>query len=230
MFHALDLATGEPLSILEWTLDASNADPFQLDRNVSGVEQEMNYLVKLRHRNLLHHLNVRHRAAGRTRVLQILQEHVAGVNVSSLLVCEGAVADVDLVRHVAGGVLGALEFLHRNNVVHKQVGDACVYIKEDGNGCPGLGEPTKFGVGCFFCRYDQAGELQHLHAPHRSGGLVEQLLQQKGGRPEIRPFRIVLGNGKFRFRRSESRSPLDPSVGPAGLFKEVSRPNPKFRV
>lgn len=133
MFHGLDIATGEPMSILEWTFDSKNADLVQLNRNVSGVEQEMNYLVKLKHRNLLHYLNVRHRADQQTHVVQVLQEHVRGVNVSALLVCENATADVDLVRHVAGGVLGALEFLHRNNVVHKQVGDACVYIKEDGS-------------------------------------------------------------------------------------------------
>lgn len=40
--------------------------------------------------------------------------------------------DVDLIRHVFAGVLSALEFLHRNNVVHKQVADSCIHIKEDG--------------------------------------------------------------------------------------------------
>lgn len=37
-----------------------------------------------------------------------------------------------MLRYIAIGVLNALEFLHRNNVVHKDLKDSCVYIDNKG--------------------------------------------------------------------------------------------------
>lgn len=37
-----------------------------------------------------------------------------------------------MLRYIASGVLNALEFLHRNNVVHKELRDSCVFIDNNG--------------------------------------------------------------------------------------------------
>lgn len=40
--------------------------------------------------------------------------------------------DVDTLRHFASGVLSALQYLHHNNVVHKDLRDTCVHIDSAG--------------------------------------------------------------------------------------------------
>lgn len=80
VFHAIDIATGEPLSVIEWTLDAKDCDLVPIRRNISSIEQEINYLVKLKHRNLRHYLNIQHKESAEKDkcVVQILQEHLTG--------------------------------------------------------------------------------------------------------------------------------------------------------
>ena len=40
-----------------------------------------------------------------------------------------------MLRHIITGVLSALEFLHRNNVVHKELCSSCVYLSKKGIRC-----------------------------------------------------------------------------------------------
>lgn len=45
---------------------------------------------------------------------------------------ENICADIDMIRYIAIGVLNALDFLHRNNVVHKDLRDSFVFIDNKG--------------------------------------------------------------------------------------------------
>lgn len=45
---------------------------------------------------------------------------------------ENIPVDVDMLRHLATGVLEALRYLHENNVVHKDLRDTSVYIDHTG--------------------------------------------------------------------------------------------------
>jgi len=45
---------------------------------------------------------------------------------------ENIPVDVDMLRHLATGVLEALRYLHENNVVHKDLRDTSVYIDQNG--------------------------------------------------------------------------------------------------
>lgn len=40
--------------------------------------------------------------------------------------------DVELLKHIVRGVLAALDYLHRNNVVHKEIKDTCVFLNHRG--------------------------------------------------------------------------------------------------
>lgn len=45
---------------------------------------------------------------------------------------ENIPVDVDMLRHLATGVLEALRYLHENNVVHRDLRDTSVYIDQSG--------------------------------------------------------------------------------------------------
>lgn len=45
---------------------------------------------------------------------------------------ENIPVDIDILRHLAAGVLEALRYLHENNVVHKDLRDTSVYIDRTG--------------------------------------------------------------------------------------------------
>lgn len=50
----------------------------------------------------------------------------------SLFICENISVDIDMLQHIAANVLSALDFLHRNNVVHKEVSHSCIYLNNRG--------------------------------------------------------------------------------------------------
>lgn len=39
---------------------------------------------------------------------------------------------MELLKHIVRGVLSALDYLHRNNVVHKKLNDTCVFLNHKG--------------------------------------------------------------------------------------------------
>lgn len=57
---------------------------------------------------------------------------ILGLSCTSLL-NDSFPVDTDLIRHISRGVLHALEFLHRNNVVHKNISHSCIFISSNGN-------------------------------------------------------------------------------------------------
>lgn len=57
---------------------------------------------------------------------------ITGANCNALFIKENVPADVDMLRYIACGVLNALDFLHRNNVVHKELRDSCIFLDNNG--------------------------------------------------------------------------------------------------
>lgn len=123
IYSAIDLSSGELLFLVEWKFK-----DILLKNKITSIEQEFVYLSKLRHVNLVKYFNMKSEGF----VVYILQEFIVGANCNSLFIKEGISAEVDMVRYIATGVLNALEFLHRNNVVHKSLQDSCVFIDNNG--------------------------------------------------------------------------------------------------
>lgn len=57
---------------------------------------------------------------------------IIGSNCFSLFSIQNIKVDIDFLKHIAKGVLTSLEYLHRNNVVHKDIKDTNVYINDTG--------------------------------------------------------------------------------------------------
>lgn len=57
---------------------------------------------------------------------------IVGSNCASLFYIKHLTYDMELMRRIIQGALNALDYLHRNNVVHKQVDASSVYINSKG--------------------------------------------------------------------------------------------------
>lgn len=82
VYGALDTDSGEMLSVIEWLLNSeTEADFLYSQKQVASLEQEFNYLVKLKHHNLVHYLNIKHEIvlSEKKIILQMLQEFVLGM-------------------------------------------------------------------------------------------------------------------------------------------------------
>lgn len=121
----MDVNTGEIVLLSEWTVKNS--------KQLASLEQEFNYLSKLKHRNLVHYLSIESEQQSNGKILiYILKEYVNGPN-CSFFINENFTVSLQFIRCVARGVLTALDYLHRNNVVHKDIRENCVYVTEKGN-------------------------------------------------------------------------------------------------
>lgn len=146
VFAGLDMTTGELLAITEWTLkyarrktDADDsANNFELSndlqqglKQIATIEQELNHLCKLHHTNLVHYLNMKTMQDDDSIVIYILQEFVVGTTCSYFFT-DNTPVGIDMLRHLATGILSALHYLHDNNVVHKDIRDTSVHIDRSG--------------------------------------------------------------------------------------------------
>lgn len=75
----MDAESGELVIIHEWVINTrSETEHTAVQRQISSIEQEFNYLVKLNHFNLVRYLNIRHESTENKFIVQILQEAVSG--------------------------------------------------------------------------------------------------------------------------------------------------------
>lgn len=141
VYVGLDTNTGELFAIAEWSLgygtmegvqEASETTELQhCVKQIAIIEQELNHLSRLNHPNLVHYRNMKHIQDKGSVVIYVLQEFVIGTTCAFYLT-ENIPVDVDTLRHLATGVLSALQYLHQNNVVHKDLRDTSVHIDSIG--------------------------------------------------------------------------------------------------
>ncbi|XP_015183399.1 PREDICTED: eukaryotic translation initiation factor 2-alpha kinase 4 isoform X2 [Polistes dominula] len=140
-YAGLDMTSGELVVVTEWTLKYGTHKEKQEKRDItdlsygmkqiSSLEQELNHLHKLHHPNLVHYLNMKYVQDNNNIIIYILQEFVVGTSCAFFLM-ENISIDIDILRHLATGILSALQYLHENNVVHRDLRDTSVFIDHIG--------------------------------------------------------------------------------------------------
>lgn len=87
VYVGLDTDTGEMFVITEWTIETTSAtEVLQIQRQIASVDQEINYLVKLRHHNLGHYVAFKHETVDNKFIVKTLAEFVRGVHCLTLLI------------------------------------------------------------------------------------------------------------------------------------------------
>lgn len=92
----------------------------------------MNSLLKLDHPNLVHYMALSTVEKEDCLVVSLLVEHVAGINLNQSVLAHGPVP-LDRLCHYTAQLLAALDYLHSNSVVHKQLGVSSVLVDSEGN-------------------------------------------------------------------------------------------------
>lgn len=96
------------------------------------MESELNSLLKLKHPNLVHYQALICSERDDCLVVDLLAEHVPGSSLAQSL-SGGAPVPVDQLRRHAVQLVSALDYLHGNSVVHKQLGPSCVLLDAQGD-------------------------------------------------------------------------------------------------
>nr|XP_053628943.1 eIF-2-alpha kinase GCN2-like isoform X2 [Cherax quadricarinatus] len=94
----------------------------------SALEKEMSSLLRLSHRNLVHYLGMR--VINRLNEgisVYVLQKYVQGLPVKYYLDLNIPI-HLPLIKHITEGTLEALNYLHQNNVVHRDLRDSCIFL------------------------------------------------------------------------------------------------------
>nr|XP_046269330.1 eIF-2-alpha kinase GCN2 [Scatophagus argus] len=101
-------------------------------KQIHGAENEFNSLLRLDHPNLVRYTAMSTTEKEDCLVVNLLVEHVAGTNLNQSLNTNGPVP-LDKLCHYTAQLLDALDYLHSNSVVHKQLGASSVLVDSEGN-------------------------------------------------------------------------------------------------
>ncbi|KAF4083863.1 hypothetical protein AMELA_G00122190 [Ameiurus melas] len=143
VYYALNATSGEFAIVYEWILcwnkkigkfftSQEKEKIEKCKKQIHGAESELNSLMKLDHPNLVHYQALSYSEREDCLVVDLLAEHVPG---SSLAQClsAGTPLPPDQLRHHAAQLLSALDYLHTNSVVHKQLAASSVLLDAQGN-------------------------------------------------------------------------------------------------
>ncbi|CDQ71312.1 unnamed protein product [Oncorhynchus mykiss] len=138
VYNAFDATNGE-FAIYEWILRwnkkigkfFTSEEKGKIDnckKQIHGAVSELNSLLKLKHPNLVHYQALSSSERDDCLVVNLLVEHVG---VSSSL--SQSLASQTAIRLFTTQFLAALDYLHSNSVVHKQLGASSVLLDHLGN-------------------------------------------------------------------------------------------------
>lgn len=143
VYYAFNSTTGDFAVVYEWILrwnktigkfftSQEKEKIEKCKKQIHGAESELNSLMKLNHPNLVHYQALSCSERDDCLVVDLLAEHVPGSSLAQKL-SGGAPVPVDQLRHHAVQLVAALDFLHSNSVVHKQLSPSCVLLDAQGH-------------------------------------------------------------------------------------------------
>ncbi|XP_059209001.1 eIF-2-alpha kinase GCN2 isoform X2 [Centropristis striata] len=101
-------------------------------KQIHAAENEFNSLLRLDHPNLVHYMALSSTEKEDSLTVNLLVEHVAGTSLNQSLLTHSPVP-LDKLCHYTGQLLAALDYLHFNSVVHKQLGASSALVDSEGN-------------------------------------------------------------------------------------------------
>ena len=110
--------------------DETKHDEAVLLKQLTSIEQEMNSLQKMFHPNLVSYLGMSNEKLGKNVKVFIIEEFVHGTNLSFYL--RENPMDPSVLRHYAINILEALNYMHSQNIVHRDLRDTSIYMESGG--------------------------------------------------------------------------------------------------
>uniref|UniRef100_A0AAY5K5C3 eIF-2-alpha kinase GCN2 n=1 Tax=Esox lucius TaxID=8010 RepID=A0AAY5K5C3_ESOLU len=144
VYSAFDATNGEFAVLYEWILRLNkkigkfftSEERGKIDsckKQIHGAESELNSLMKLEHPNLVHYQALCSSEREDCLVVDLLVEYVAGSSSLSQSLASQTPMSLDCLRQYAVQLLAALDYLHSNSVVHKNLCASSVLLDHQGN-------------------------------------------------------------------------------------------------
>lgn len=99
-----------------------------LDSKLSAFEQEIRILSKINHKNIVKYLGA---IKSRDNCLQIVLEYCSGGSIAKMLEQYKSFSE-PIIRQYTKQILSGLEFLHFNNIIHRDIKGANILVDRDG--------------------------------------------------------------------------------------------------
>lgn len=143
VYYAFNSTSGDFAVVYEWILCwnktvgkfFTSQEKEKIDKckkQIHGAESELNSLLKLHHPNLVHYQGLSCSERDDCLVVDLLAEHVPGSSLAQNISSNSPVP-IDQLRHHAVQLVSALDYLHSNSVVHKQLNASCVLLDARGD-------------------------------------------------------------------------------------------------
>uniref|UniRef100_A0A3Q1GCR3 Eukaryotic translation initiation factor 2 alpha kinase 4 n=1 Tax=Acanthochromis polyacanthus TaxID=80966 RepID=A0A3Q1GCR3_9TELE len=143
VYYGFEAISGEFAVIYEWSLrwnkkmgkfftTQEKGKIENCKKQINGAENEFNSLLRLDHPNLVRYMALSSTEKEDCLVVNLLVEHVAGINLNQSLNTHTPVP-LDKLCHYTAQLLAALDYLHSNSVVHKQLGPSSVLVDSEGH-------------------------------------------------------------------------------------------------
>ncbi|CDO99017.1 unnamed protein product [Coffea canephora] len=128
VYMGMNIDSGELLAVKEVSIAANSASKERTQVHIRELEEEVNVLKNLSHPNIVRYLGT----AREQESLNILLEFVPGGSISSLLGKFGSFPE-SVIRMYTKQLLLGLEYLHKNNIMHRDIKGANILV--DNKGC-----------------------------------------------------------------------------------------------
>uniref|UniRef100_A0A673YNH2 non-specific serine/threonine protein kinase n=1 Tax=Salmo trutta TaxID=8032 RepID=A0A673YNH2_SALTR len=144
VYNAFDATNGEFAVVYEWILrwnkkigkfftSEENGKIDSCKKQIHGAESELNSLLKLEHPNLVHYQALSSSERDDCLVVDLLVEYVGVSSSLSQSLSSQTAIPLERLRLHTTQLLAALDYLHSNSVVHKQLGASSVLLDHQGN-------------------------------------------------------------------------------------------------
>uniref|UniRef100_A0A4W5N769 Protein kinase domain-containing protein n=1 Tax=Hucho hucho TaxID=62062 RepID=A0A4W5N769_9TELE len=144
VYNAFNATNGEFAVVYEWNLrwnkkigkfftSEENRKIDNCKKQIHGAESELKSLLKLEHPNLVHYQALSSSERDDCLVVDLLVEYVGVSSSLSQSLASQTAIPLERLRLLTTQLLAALDYLHSNSVVHKQLGASSVLLDHQGN-------------------------------------------------------------------------------------------------
>ncbi|CAB3382831.1 Hypothetical predicted protein [Cloeon dipterum] len=142
VYAGQDINSGELVIVSQWSMkcpglkrkdlqDEISPELANISKQVSAMDQESHMLQKLSHPGIIRYRGFTSEQRSDHILISTLQDFADGINLAFFLQ-ESISVGLDLLHHIAKHTLESLSFLHRNNIVHRDLRHSSVYLLQNG--------------------------------------------------------------------------------------------------
>ena len=126
VYQAMNIDTGELLAVKSFKL---SSNPFCASQEFNNIKRELTIMKSLDHLNVIKYFQTNY--FPETKSINILMEYMPSGSMNGLIKKYKGFSE-DVIRNYTKQLLLGLDYLHRNDIVHRDLKSANILVTEDG--------------------------------------------------------------------------------------------------